>query len=141
MDNQLARGWTTSWPSNRKKVDNQLAHQHIYIYIYIYIYFFFFIEDLYFIKVRQCHDLHHKHSPSWLSPFGSLRIFNRGSGLWINKQVSRILGVAWGPLMTPLRLGVVILHVERPHIEQSECISCGLCWCWLFLSYPSSPSW
>ena len=35
MDNQLARGWTTSWPSGRKKVDNQLTHQHIYIYIYM----------------------------------------------------------------------------------------------------------
>ena len=35
MDNQLARGWTTSWPSGRKKVDNQLTHQHAYIYIYI----------------------------------------------------------------------------------------------------------
>ena len=33
MDNQLARGWTTSWPCFQEKVDNQLTPQHIYIYI------------------------------------------------------------------------------------------------------------
>ena len=34
MNNQLARGWTTSWPSNRKKVDNQLTPQHKPIFAY-----------------------------------------------------------------------------------------------------------
>ena len=32
MDNQLARGWTTSWPWSRKNVDNQLTPQLIFLW-------------------------------------------------------------------------------------------------------------
>ena len=34
----LEKTWTTSWPSNRKKVDSQLPSIYIYIYLYLYIY-------------------------------------------------------------------------------------------------------